>query len=166
MLHNPGRLTAIVFLAAAGHASACTIEHAKYVYSVDKNITVEFENKGKLEGWMSPLVLSVSLGKAKPTYWFLFDQGAARYTYLISTTDATLPQWQPPDPDSSKNRPLGFMEYFAWNSDLRVKDLVPKPGDAAPEVIFLPDLPDKLASQGTPRMSIEPGLFTLQSCGR
>jgi len=152
-------------MVVAGHAAACTIEHARYVYSADKNITVEFENKGDLKGWISPLVLSVKLGKAKPTYWFLFDQGAARYTYLISTTDATAPQWHPPDPDSSKNRPLGFMEYFAWNSDLRVKDLPPKPGDMAPDVIFLPDLPDKLASQGTPRTSILPGLFTFQSCG-
>lgn len=158
-------LAVFMSLAMIAPASACTIEHARYSYSVDKNVTLDFKNKGQLDGWLSPLALHLSLGAGKPNYWFLFDQGTARYTFLISTSDVDAPGWTPPT-ESNRKSPLGSMEYFSWRSALRVIEPVPKPGDIAPDVIFLPDLPERLAYQATPRVNIVPGLFRLASCRR
>jgi hypothetical protein len=54
------------------------------------------------------LMLTPSAGLA---YWFLFDEGSARYINLISTTDVTLKGWEPPM-DAKGGRPLGEMHYF------------------------------------------------------
>lgn len=155
------KIAAIASLGVVAQASACSIENATYAYSTDKNITAQFENKG--HGWISPLVLYVKLGPGKPTYWFLFDQGTARYTSLISTTDVDAPQWSPPSEGSGES-PLGSMNYFSWGSNLRVNESVPQPHDTAPDFIFLPDLPEKLWYVARPRVSIAPGIFTLKSC--
>lgn len=140
---------------------ACNVENARYVHTVDKGVTLEFRNVGKREGWISPLAVEVHFPAT--VQWFLFDRGAARYVYLISTTDVTKKDWTPTG-EKAAARPLGSMTYFAWDKQSSITDRIPMPGDIAPETIFLPDLPDKMASLARPPVNVTPGFFKFSSC--
>jgi hypothetical protein len=122
----------------------CRVEDATYTLSADPAFTAGFRSRPPIAGWLTDVFFYVRSAKSGRTYWFMFDEGSARYVTLISTTDVTRPDWRPPSPDGGP-RPLGDMTYIAADRQLRFQQReIPKRRDVAPYYVLLPDLPEKL----------------------
>ena len=160
--------TALMLYANTGFAApgtalpSCTVARAHYHLSSESAFELSFVKVGKRDGWVSDLALKLT-PTIGPAYWFLFDEGSARYINLISTTDVTLKGWDPPT-DAKGNRPLGMMHYFAWSRDYRFDDSAPASATLAPERIFLPDLADAMWYRASPRQGLSQGVFLLDGC--
>ena len=141
---------------------SCNVERAHYHLSSQPAFELSFVRVGQRDGWVSDLSLKLT-STGGPSYWFLFDEGSARYINLISTKDVTASDWQPPT-DAKSDRPLGQMHYFAWSGDYRFHDLAPRSATPAPERIFLPDLAEVMWYRVSPRRSVPQGVFVLDGC--
>jgi len=128
-------------LAVAG--SACATGHARYDLMGAPGFTAGFVAQAPRRGWLTDAALFVHSAASGKTFWFLFDQGSARYVNLISTTDVTVPGWAPPSPDGGE-RPLRDMHYLAADSGLRFDAVPPRATAVAPTYILLPDLSETL----------------------
>jgi hypothetical protein len=170
MAHKGTALSAMALALCANVAVAaattvlpsCTVAHAHYHLSSQPAFKLSFVSIGKRDGWISDLALELKTSTG-PTYWFLFDEGSARYINLISTTDVNLEGWEPPT-DANGIRPLGEMHYFAWTRDYRFDESVPVSATLAPERIFLPDLTDAMWYRASPRQGLSQGVFVLDGC--
>lgn len=159
-------LVTLLLSISAGYVQAspvnCKLADAHYTLSSDKSFRLAFPSTGARSGWISDVALEVRHGSVE-RYWFLFDQGSARYINLISTTDVKLKGWRPPTDDGS-TRPLGEMHFFAWNDGYKFLDRVPARNADAPVRIFLPELPEMLAYRADPRVEMPQGVFVLDGC--
>jgi hypothetical protein len=141
--------------------AACPITGA--TYSTPSGARAEFRSVGSI-GWMSDLAIGVRSGTNRPTHWFLFDRGSARYINLISTTDVTRAGWRPPSADGGV-RPLGETHFVAASRDLVVSEEVPTSHTAVPYYLFFPDLPELLAHSPIPPEDMTQAIFKLARCG-
>lgn len=148
-------------------APSCPVEQAHYVSMADQQWTAGFRRIGKRPGWISSVAFFVRSARTKRSYWFMFDQGSARYVNLISTFDVEQPGWHPPGPDGpSSDRPLGEMHYLSADEQLAFSLDIPLQGTPAPIYILLPDLPEVMWYRTLPmeREGAPLAFFKLWSC--
>jgi hypothetical protein len=163
-----GIVAAVSFAATPDLAApACSVAKAHYVSMADPRWTAGFAPITKNRDWISDVAFFVRSAESRRTYWFMFDQGSARYVNLISTFDVTRPGWHPPGPDGpASERPYGEMHYLSADADLKFSLDVPFQKTSAPTYILLPDLPE-WGWYRTPPMEREGAplaFFKLQSC--
>lgn len=143
----------------------CTTAHARYEMMGAPGFTAGFRPEPKRPGWLTDVAFFVRSDQSKKTFWFLFDVGTARYINLISTTDATAPDWAPPPPDGGA-RPLGEMHFMAADAALKFSLDLPRQSAAAPVYILLPDLSEKLryGQKGLDQEEAPTAFFKLTGC--
>jgi hypothetical protein len=122
-----------------------------------------FRRVPKVAGWLTDLAFYVRSAKSNKTYWFLFDQGTARYVNLISTEDVEKRGWSPPPSDGGV-RPLGSMHYLASKDGLAYTLSLPDQRQAPPRYILLPDLPEVLWYLANPREDVPVAVFKRVGC--
>ena len=165
--HNIRRFVMSIFVAASLGSAApafATCPIAGSSFAGPRGAVAIFRYVGRYSGWPSDIALGVRSGQGRPTHWFLFDRGAARYINLISTTDVTSRNWKPPTPDGGE-RPLGDMHFVSTTASLAVVHGIPNSRDAAPSRLFLPDLPEVLAHRASPPEDVQLFFFKLVRCG-
>ena len=129
----------------------------------DPDVTAGFHRLDHHEELLSDLAFYVRSKRRGVTFWFLFDQGSARYINLISTTDVLAKGWAPPDPDGGV-RPLPEMHVLLADADFVFAQEAPKSGAAPPAYILLPDLSETLHQSATPGWDILTDLFKFDGC--
>ncbi|NID14221.1 hypothetical protein [Luteibacter yeojuensis] len=149
---------------SSARATECTFAHAKYLHTADTAWTMSFHRFGH-QVLLSDMAVQVESAASKASFWFLLDAGSSRYINFISTTDVLQKDWQPPTYDGGQ-RPLGEMHAFFWNKDMKIIETMPKAESPAPEVIFLPDLSEILASRAAIKHELRSGMFKLFRCER
>jgi hypothetical protein len=129
--------------ASAAPAVGCKTARARYEMMGAPGFTAGFRPEPKRPGWLTDVSFFLRSAQTGKTFWFLFDEGSARYVNMISTTDVTAPGWAPPDPDGGA-RPLGEMHYLAADAALKFDPRLPRQDAPAPTYVLLPDLAETL----------------------
>jgi len=139
-----GALASLILAAALSgqaRAESCPYERAQYVLQGDANVIAGFLRHKPIKGIQGDVFLFVAVKSNQLTYWFFPESGNGYGSIsLISTIDATLPFWQPPNPDSRRGRPYADQKYYALNSDLTFRDEMPASGKPAPPLFLIPEL--------------------------
>ena len=154
---------AIAAAVAWSSQAACPIEGARYRMMHDPDVTAGFHRLRHHEELLSDLAIYIRSQRRGVTFWFLFDQGAARYINLISTTNVLAKDWLPPDPDGGV-RPLPEMHILLADSDFVFAQEVPKSGEPPPASILLPDLSETLHHNTEPAWDVLTDLFKFDGC--
>ena len=167
-------LVTAAFPLASYEAKTCPIERAHYRYTNGVGAADFIVMRG-MHG-LSDLALHITvkdqdanpqINQGSKPFWFLFNHGSARFTSLISTTNVLSPNWTNPESKSGGMSPLSDTpNFYAWGSDMKVLGDAPREGDAAPEVIFLPELANILyyAIPSNGRLMINTGMFKFDHC--
>jgi hypothetical protein len=153
---------------ASAATDACPIENAHYALRNQPSITADFRDVNSGREWPSQLVMSLHDKATGRTYWWVpWNGGTNGQQNLASTTDGSVPGWQPPNPDDGP-RPLGDVSFIATDAQYGLWDHVPVRGGPAPAHFLIPDLREALwyrtppdAREGTVRE-----FFDLVSCSR
>lgn len=130
---------ALVVAAPAVGAGArdCTLRNASYAAPVS-HLRLSFAFVGRPHELVSDLALHIVEPRSKKQFWFYFDQGSAPQVSLISTTDATKPNWSP-NPDGGV-RPYGTATFIGLRKDGRILFDAPSSKTLAPQYIIIPEL--------------------------
>lgn len=142
---------------------ACPIERAHYIYSAGDG-EADFSRLPDAPGFLSRVSLHIRIA-GRHEFWFLFDAGSARYVNLISVMNPHAPGWTAPEGDGYVG-PLPEQTYLAWDHDLKIRERLPQPGDAAPAFLLLPDLPERLwyGVRDGNRVGVAAGIFRRDRC--
>jgi hypothetical protein len=156
-------LVAVLLAIPPCHA-ACPLERAHYSLRGAPTVTARFREIGKYPGWITNVALQIDFQKEGDHFWWLFDEGSARYLNMISTTDIDKAGWQPPSEQNNGRRPLG--EKHVWFADgaYNLNYNAPKSGDVAPAHIFIPDFEEAMWYEVEPRRGVPTAFFDLIRC--
>ncbi|HTU00117.1 MAG TPA: hypothetical protein VMF58_18855 [Rhizomicrobium sp.] len=149
-------------LLAAGRASACDYEHARYALAGDPSVVAEFTKpKDHVPEMAGDLFFYIKMKRRKLTYWYFPDRGTEDVT-MISMLDPREKDWQPPDPDSRWFRPHPDEPFYAFGDDYRDRFELPSRRQRAAKLLFLPNLAHEAwygGLDGDNRFDLARGLF-------
>jgi hypothetical protein len=133
----------LTFAVLSSPAASCPLERANYVLRDAPGFTAGFRPVATTPDWPVNTAFFVRSAKSGKTYWFLlyFGNGVGTHGHLASTYDVTRPGWNPPHPDSAKERPLGDLDYMVLDADYRFQsEGLVRHGSPPPAHILIPDL--------------------------
>jgi hypothetical protein len=159
-----GVLAALMVPVAAHAQSGCELEQARYVLRGEPSVTAHFQDIPQYPGWLTNVVLKVDFAKEGDGFWWLFDQGSARFLNMISTTDVNKPGWVPPSDTNRERGPLGETHVWFATRDYRLSYRLPQQRQTAPQHIFIPDLEELMWYDAEPRRGVPTAFFDLVSC--
>lgn len=142
----------------------CVLEHARYVLRGEPSVTAHFQDLAPNPDWLTNVAFNIAFAKQGDSFWWLFDEGSAPFLNMISTTDVNKPGWAAPG-DDRKQGPLGETHVWFATSHYRLSHELPKPGQTAPQHIFVPDLQELMWYAAQPRRAVPTAFFDLASCG-
>jgi hypothetical protein len=159
-----GVLAAILVPVATSAHSRCQLEAARYALRGEPTITAHFQDIPQAPDWLTNVALNIDFAEEGDGFWWLFDQGSARFLNMISTTDVNKPGWVPPSDTSRERGPLGETHVWFATKDYRLSYRMPKRRQTAPQHIFIPDLEDLMWHTAYPARTAPTGFFDLVSC--
>lgn len=147
----------IVVAAAAAMTTTCPAEQASYVLRGAPTVTAHFRRVDSGNDWPSRLAMATTFAATRHTYWWLpWNGGTDGRQNVASTTDVTMPGWQPPSPDGGP-RPYGNLEYLGTDATYRILDHVPVAGEPAPAHFVLLQLGNAVFDHGAAPGPGDPG---------
>jgi hypothetical protein len=156
------------FVLASAAAGECGIEHAHYALRTQPSVTADFHGRSTGPDWPGDLVMRLHIGASGRTYWWVpWNGGTNGQQNLASTTDASAPGWQPPNPDDGP-RPVGDVQFIATDARYNLWTHVPVRGGPAPAHFLIPDLREALwyRAPSDQRDGTVREFFDLVSCSR
>lgn len=154
-------------LAGAAVAADCPAERAQYVLKGVPEITAGFRPTVPAPpDWSGDLAFFIRSARTGQTYWFLWygGNGAGISSHLASTTDVTVPGWQPPPADGGP-RPLGDLDILFADGDYRFDQAyVPMRTRPAPAHLLIPGLQQALWYRAPVRESVPIAFFDRDGC--
>lgn len=157
-------------------STSCPIERAHYTYTNGYGVADFAVLKGA-RNWISNLALQVAVkdqdsnpkaNQGIRVFWFLFDQGSARFVELRPFVDGS--RLHKRSLESGSNDESSLLDdgpnYYSWGNNMEISGVAPRSGSPAPEFIFLPELPNILWYSLPPekRIGIGPGFFKFDHC--
>ena len=134
-----GLILAAAAATPASAAPACRIDKAAYVLRGRPDLTLRFRPRG------GALDLELRSARTRRSYWLALNQGNGRDPVsVIAISDpagsSTPKEWPGLGPhDTLPGNVVDLTAYFL-HADLGVIAGMPQPGDAAPELVFIPEL--------------------------
>lgn len=154
-------------LAAASPASLCKVEGAIYRYDSDPEVVLQIK---RISSIPSSLYVVISDGQ-NHHLWFTLDRGSAQSSIRLisSKSDPGTISWKRQNPDSNRDRFFSDTRYFLFKRGGEPMTSELHTGMRAPDVIFVPDLGEKLFYKRDKdlfsKIGLPNGLFRLKSCG-
>jgi hypothetical protein len=152
--------------AAGAVHPACPIERARYVLRHDPRYTAGFYLPGVRTEKHQPLTFFIHSSVTTKTYWFFFDGGTARYTFLYSMPVAPSAHWTPPDNDDRRQAPFEDITFLSADHDYRFRFERPVADDSTPELLLISDLPAMFAAKGQPPEHPPLDFFRFDHCAK
>ncbi|WP_336959851.1 hypothetical protein [Sphingobium aquiterrae] len=128
-----------LFILVAVSTSQCPPERAHYTLRHSSDVSAYFRKVDSDPDWPSGLALAIHYKTSNQTFWWLpWNGGTNGLRNVASTTDVTVKNWQPPNPDGGP-RPYGNRQYLGLDADYNIINDIPREGSPAPAHMLFPD---------------------------